>query len=330
MEQIAASRKEFTGTNAERLALPKTTLKARDTWLESDTGDEYVFDGNGALGSWVQTSAGGAAYVAEIGIPSQRHNRLIDNITATWPGNDTFSVTWTQAEDVRRYRVKVTGGAADDYVKVVEDSVNEAQAEAWLGGAISTSKPPFTELQTDGTFSVADATGTGTTNTGWSWGAGPEWGIAGGIATSAADDGVMTSDQSSISGRRYEITYTVGNAALASGTVGGAALADVTVGTHTEIVIATSATNLCSFTAAATHGSATVDNVFISWVDQYQENDVEFIEVVTSTPTSATTDQSAGWSEWLELSKDPDDDSLSRLDFSGSAAGPFVVHVEAE
>jgi len=61
MDQITASRKEFTGTNAERTALKKTTLNARDTWLESDTGDEFVFDGNGALGSWVQTSAGGSA-----------------------------------------------------------------------------------------------------------------------------------------------------------------------------------------------------------------------------------------------------------------------------
>ncbi|MDH5572494.1 MAG: hypothetical protein OEY89_12065 [Gammaproteobacteria bacterium] len=62
----------------------------------------------------------------------QRHNRSNNVITATWPGDDTFSVAWLQSENVRRYRVLVTGGADGDYVRVVEDAVNEAQAEAWL------------------------------------------------------------------------------------------------------------------------------------------------------------------------------------------------------
>jgi len=64
--------------------------------------------------------------------PTQRHNRSNNVITATWPGNDTFSVSWTQAENVRRYRVLVTGGADGQHVRVVEDAVNEAQAESWL------------------------------------------------------------------------------------------------------------------------------------------------------------------------------------------------------
>lgn len=93
-------------------------------------------------GYWTKSTgtSEGTPHVADIGLPSQRHNRLTDAIiTATWPGNDTFSVSWTQAEDVRRYRVLVTGGADGDYVKVCEDAVNEAQAESWLTTAVSTS-----------------------------------------------------------------------------------------------------------------------------------------------------------------------------------------------
>lgn len=86
-----------------------------------------------------QKSTGGAAHVAEVGIPSQRHRRFRDNITATWPGNDTFSVSFTELENVRRYRVLVTGGADGDYVKVTEDAANEAQAEAWLADPTASS-----------------------------------------------------------------------------------------------------------------------------------------------------------------------------------------------
>lgn len=76
--------------------------------------------------------AGGASKVAEVGIVTQRHNRSRTGISATWPGNYNFSVTWTQAEDVRRYRILVTGGSAGDTVRVAEDAINETQAEAWL------------------------------------------------------------------------------------------------------------------------------------------------------------------------------------------------------
>lgn len=68
---------------------------------------------------------------------TQKHDRYRSGITATWPGNDNFSVTFTQQEDVRRYRVLVVGGADGDFVKVVEDAVNEAQAEVWLANPSS-------------------------------------------------------------------------------------------------------------------------------------------------------------------------------------------------
>ena len=142
--------------------------------------------------------AGKAVQVADVGIISQRHNRTNNVITATWPGNDTFSVSWTQAENVRRYRVLVTGGADGDHVRVVEDAINETEAESWL----------------------------------------------------------------------------------------------------TETLNSTSA-------------------------------DVEYLKVYTSTPDANGTFIQQ-WSEWQELSKDPDDLSLSRLDFLASAAGPFAITVEAE
>lgn len=145
-----------------------------------------------------QRGSNGASWVAEVGILSQRHNRSNNAITATWPGNDTFSVSWTQAENVRRYRVLVTGGADGDHVRVAEDAVNEAQAESWL--------------------------------------------------------------------------------------------------------------------AAALNNTST---------------DVPHLIVYTSTPDANGTFIQQ-WSEWQELSKDPDDDSLTRLDFLASAAGPFAITVEAE
>jgi len=145
-----------------------------------------------------QKGTEGAAHVVEVGLPSQRHNRFRDNITATWPGDDTFSVTFTTTEDVRRYRVLVTGGADGDYVKVTEDATNEAQAEAWLANPTA---------------------------------------------------------------------------------------------------------------------SSTVD--------------VEHFRVYSSTPDVAGSFIPL-WSEWKELSKNTSDLSLSRLDFLASAAGPFVVFVEAE
>jgi len=59
MEQISASRQNFTGTAAERTALGTQSLQAKDTWIESDTGSEYIWDGD----SWVEISTNGAAHV---------------------------------------------------------------------------------------------------------------------------------------------------------------------------------------------------------------------------------------------------------------------------
>ena len=98
---------------------------------QSVTVVSYDADGN------VVTGSNGAPAVnvvisENVNSITERHNRSNNVITATWPGNDTFSVSWTQAENVRRYRVLVTGGADGDHVRVVEDAVNEVQAEAWL------------------------------------------------------------------------------------------------------------------------------------------------------------------------------------------------------
>lgn len=186
----------YEGTYAEMIAT--TDAPVRSVWTVTsgtNVGNKYEY--SGATAGWVQTHDAGAMHVAEVGIPSQRHNRYITGITATWPGNDTFAVTFTQTENVRRYRYMVTGGADGDYVKCCEDAANEAQAESWLTLAASASA------------------------------------------------------------------------------------------------------------------------------------DREFIHVYTSTP-DANGSFLPIWSEWQEMSKDPADVSLSRLDFLASAAGPFVIWVEAE
>lgn len=165
------------------------------------TGVTKEFSCEGGGTNWVQvrSATDGVSHVAEVGIVNLRHNRFLDSVTNSWPGNDTFSVTFTQTENVRRYRIYVTGGVAGNYVKVAEDAANEAQAEAWLGDASSSSS-----------------------------------------------------------------------------------------------------------------------------------QDVEHNRVHTASPVSATTQQTSGWSKWFDLSKHDNDISLSRLDFLGSAAGPFEICVEAE
>jgi len=96
-----------------------------DSIRSRDANGDYVTDSSGKPG--LNTILGENADDVK-----ERHNRSNNVITATWPGNDTFSVSWTQAENVRRYRILVTGGADGDHVRVVEDAVNEAQAESWL------------------------------------------------------------------------------------------------------------------------------------------------------------------------------------------------------
>ena len=84
------------------------------------------------------SAANSGVFVAEVGIPNQRHNRYLTLADGdTWPGDETYKVTFTQAENVRRYRVRFESATADTILKVVEDAVNEAQAEAWLTDASS-------------------------------------------------------------------------------------------------------------------------------------------------------------------------------------------------
>ena len=127
---------------AEEADRPISTLNIPDGSLVifTDSGLEDSFDS--VANAWfnreqiTQTGSGKTAglMVASEGVNdlTQRHNRSNNVISATWPSNDTFSVSWTQAENVRRYRILVTGGADGNHVRVVEDAVNEVQAEAWL------------------------------------------------------------------------------------------------------------------------------------------------------------------------------------------------------
>lgn len=66
-----------------------------------------------------------------------RSNRKIDSITATWPSNDTFSIAFTEDQNVRRYRIAVAGGSAGDYVKCCEDAVSALEAAGFLTGPAS-------------------------------------------------------------------------------------------------------------------------------------------------------------------------------------------------
>ena len=104
--------------------------------MSGNTSNHYVDNINTLTNGkekWIPGKAtSGAQHVLDVGITSQRHNRSRTGITATWPSDDTFSVSWAQSEDVRRYRVLVTGGSVGDTVRIVEDATNEAQAEAWL------------------------------------------------------------------------------------------------------------------------------------------------------------------------------------------------------
>lgn len=101
--------------------------------------------------------------VADFGLPSQPHKRYLSGITATWPGNDTFSVSFASTENVRRYRVLVVGGAAGDYVKVAEDAANAAQAAAWLADPASSAS---TDVEHARVYAVP--AGTIATNQHWS------------------------------------------------------------------------------------------------------------------------------------------------------------------
>lgn len=116
-------------TDAQRLALDLTNYKPPLLVETTDNGTWKWLGGS----VWVQTHSGGAALIRNLGFVNQKHDRRIDSVTDTWPGNDTFSCAFTQDENVRRYRWHfVTNSGTVTHVKVAEDSVNEAQAEAWL------------------------------------------------------------------------------------------------------------------------------------------------------------------------------------------------------
>jgi len=119
---------------------PTANIEAGSQCYETDTKDVYEFDGLAWAVIRPANSGGVSAtpvVITDAATTKIRHNRFIDSISATWPDNDTFSITWEPSEAVSRYRVKVRGGAAGDYVKVVEDAANEAQAGAWLTTATS-------------------------------------------------------------------------------------------------------------------------------------------------------------------------------------------------
>ena len=107
-----------------------------------------------------------ALHVTDVGIPTQRHNRYLTLADGdTWPGNETYKVTWTQAENVRRYRVRFSSATADTpTLKIVEDGANEAQAEAWLATATTsaTADVEYIVIATSNKTAPAD------TGLGWS------------------------------------------------------------------------------------------------------------------------------------------------------------------
>jgi len=67
----------------------------------------------------------------------ERHNRYSTvAITSTHPGDDTTAMTFTQGENVRRYRVFPVG-TDGDLLKIVEDAVNGVQELAWVSDETS-------------------------------------------------------------------------------------------------------------------------------------------------------------------------------------------------
>ena len=82
-----------------------------------------------------------AAPVADVGIPTTRNNQSVAPGAAinSHPGDDSQAFIWSEADNVRAYRVRVTGGAVGDYIKICEDAVNGVQAAAWLSVAAGAS-----------------------------------------------------------------------------------------------------------------------------------------------------------------------------------------------
>lgn len=70
-----------------------------------------------------------------------QHNRYLElpATATTWPGDDTFSVSWEASDGITRYRVRMESATAGSKLKICEDASNETQAEAWLTDAVSSS-----------------------------------------------------------------------------------------------------------------------------------------------------------------------------------------------
>ena len=101
----------------------------------------YVKDADGIYVPYVQQGTKeGASYIADIGVPTTRNNQSVAPGAAinSHPGDDSQAFIWTEADNVRAYRIRVTGGAVGDYIKICEDAVNGVQAAAWLGVSVGT------------------------------------------------------------------------------------------------------------------------------------------------------------------------------------------------
>lgn len=95
-------------------------------------------------GIFIANSAGNSAsnvVLTDKNISTTSRNRYLElpATASTWPGDDTFSVSWDTVDGVTRYRVKMESTTAGTKVKICEDAVNETQAESWLADPSSSS-----------------------------------------------------------------------------------------------------------------------------------------------------------------------------------------------
>jgi len=264
----------------------------------------------------------------------------------SWTGSNT-STAFTSVRTTNLDSDSTLRGvfwALDDYLTIV-DIQKLTPILNWNGTTLSRHKTNLgagtaltntsAQLQTNGTFSeAADSSATGTGTTGWSW-ANSGWATNGSLITTQVDSEVLTSDVTATAGRDYTVTYTIGTAALASITVGGTALADVTVGTHSETVTAASASSLFVATAAATHGSATLDDITI-YVNAIEETGSGVYTVLTPSNGYAIGDtviiagsDNANLNGEHEVATLPDSDSWTFTDTAGYG-GSSATHGTSE
>lgn len=223
-------------------------------------GNEYKRIGD----QWVQVSSGGAGHVAEVGIPSQRHNRYISGVDVVVPGPAVI------ATDVITLGTALSH-AAGDAILLSGTDFTEATGQSLDGVQLILSAPDTTHMTLDdgsGTVVDIDATGTAT-----------------GLAALVKK---MTFTQAE-NVRRYRI--------LAIATSGGG---------------------------------------HMKWVEDAANSQQAGTWLLdpTSSESKDLNHQRAEdgvWTEWQELSKNPDDDSLSNLYFAGdNTAGAWEIYVETE